>query len=168
MESKHFEEGTYLLPTLLGEVADQVAERMHLVWSDETRPGSHPYRAVSGYNASLSIEWGRSEGEDEDGLPRRFETEWSKKYPDSEVYSQELEILLHGVVIFRMGIALVDGARCWIPFPDRVSGADGYEVTNWEVAVVGLANDLVHNTETLNYVRDAGINIVERPPLVES
>lgn len=34
--SKHFEEGTYLLPTLLDEVSDQISERMHLVWSDDT------------------------------------------------------------------------------------------------------------------------------------
>ena len=77
--SKYFEDGTFLLPNLLAELADQVPERMHLVWSDDAPPDGHPYRAVSGYNASLSLEWGRSpDREAEDALPRGFETDWSK------------------------------------------------------------------------------------------
>ncbi|MGH2753478.1 MAG: hypothetical protein ACRDLB_03525, partial [Actinomycetota bacterium] len=98
---------------------------------------------------------------------RRFETDWSKSYADPEIWHQELEVLLHGAVIYRMSIAYVDGARCWIPFPS--SGQEsGYEVTSWAVTVVGLANDLVHNTDTLTYVNNAGIRITQRPPLTES
>jgi hypothetical protein len=164
--SRYFQDGTFLLPALLGEVADQVPERMHLVWADSTGPGQHPYRAVCGYNASLSIEWGRPDHDAEEDGSRNFETEWSKKYPDSQMSSSNLDVCLHGAALYRLTIALVDGARCWIPFPSRVDG--GHEVTSWAVSVVGLANDLVHTTDTLDYVNRAGLRIAQHPPLANA
>lgn len=130
--------------------------------SDEIRPGVHRYRAVCGYNASLSIEWGRVPPHQEE----RIETEWSKKFPDHEIRVEEFDVLLNGAVIYRLTIANVVGYRCWILFPSPMTEGEGYEVTSWETSVVGLANALVHgSTDTLEYVKLAGINVIPRPPL---
>jgi hypothetical protein len=158
------DDGRHLLPALLEWVADQVPERMHLVWSDDYAGSGHPYRAVGGYNATFAIEWGRSaepSGEGE-GRPAE-ETEWSRHYPDHGFTVQHLDVLFHGGAIYRLTIALVDGARCWIPYPEPAD--DGYQVTEWRLAVVRLANDLVHeSTDSYEYVQRAGIKTIKRPP----
>lgn len=154
-------EDRHLLSRLLAFVADQLPERFPLVWSDEIAPGEHPYRAVSGYNATLSLEWGRASLHHEGA----FETAWSKKYPDSQVRLEGLDVLLHGSVIFRQSIALVDGGRCWIPWPEPEENGEGLWVRTWAVEVVGLANSLVYGTtDTTDYVRRAGIRIIDLPP----
>lgn len=164
VNSRDFEEGTFLLSTLLDEIADQIPERMHLVWADEDTPSGHPHRAVSVYNASLSIDWGRAAFDLPEGPPRGVETEWSRKLPDPEVFQQHLDVLLQGAAIYRLNISLVDGARCWIPSP-RPGAGDEFAVSQWSASVVALANDLLHTTNTHDYLTSADIRIIGTPPV---
>lgn len=127
-----FTEKRYLLPALLLEVADQVPERMHIVWFDAETPSGHPFRAVCGYNASLSLEWGRRSSFDGEEELRGSETTWSQKYPNPEVWREDLDILLHGAVIYRLEIASVDGGRCRIPFPSPSPVGDGLQISSWK------------------------------------
>lgn len=161
------DDGRYVLPRLLEWIADQLSERMHLVWADHYSASVHPFRAVAGYNASFAIEWGRSaeQHEGEDRPPADEETEWSRRYPDHSIRTQLLDVLFQGGAVYRITTALVDGGRCWIPYPEPAEDG-GYQVTDWELAVVRLANELVHETtDSYEYVQRAGIGTITRPPV---
>jgi hypothetical protein len=159
------DDGRYLLQAILLWVGDQVPERMYVVWADEYSAAAHPYRAVSVYNATVALEWGRSADadEDEDRLSER-ESEWSREYPDPGYTVQLVDVIYKGAVVTRLRAALVDGARCLIPFPESATEG-GYQVTEWELAVVRLANELAHpSTDSLEYVKRAGIKTIDLPP----
>jgi hypothetical protein len=106
------------------------------------------------------------------GFPhmRNFEEEWANSFPDRKASSHFLDFLFNGVLVFREVYVAVDGGRCMLPLPDpqTVPTPETKEITGCEISFdqctfFRLLNSLESNVDFDDYVRRAGIRVVEKP-----
>lgn len=122
---------------------------------------THDYLAVYKADVSLRLAWGLT-------LNRGLSFEgWT--WPDPQTYRLAVDTFWQGSLVARWAVLLVDGARCYLPDPDRAyaktdESLKGYQGFGWtakasEIALARLLDGISHGTasEFDSYLGRAGI-----------
>lgn len=97
--------------------------------------------------------WPNENGYDENS---RFYEEWTEKFCDKEAYRRRFLIKYRGVTISAFYTAMVDGARCYIPYPNY----ENMSITQEQYGIGYIINVLPYKCEYDYYIKRAGIKVV--------
>lgn len=96
---------------------------------------SHNYLVINKADVNLRLAWGL---ELDSGL--HFEG-WS--FPDQSISQFAVDAFWQGALVARWTLLLVDGARSYLPVPERVADRSGWTASADEIALARLLQELV-------------------------
>lgn len=135
-------------PLYLDRFTELTSEGQH--WLEV---GGHHYLAVYRTDVNLRLAWGLE-------LEDRLEFEgWT--WPDSSISRFAVDAFWQGALVTRWTLLLVDGARSYLPDPQRGSDGTGWTAKADEVGLARLLQELVRRPEGQfnRYMEGAGIVI---------
>ncbi|QQD76921.1 hypothetical protein I8920_03950 [Curtobacterium sp. YC1] len=100
----------------------------------------HPVRAVLKFDLEVALEWGLRA---DNGNRATFdEYDWAEIafFKDPTVAEVWVDVRLHGELVERVKLLLVDGGRAYLPFPEKLGGT--WITRKWERSLASLVSGL--------------------------
>jgi hypothetical protein len=134
------------------EIINTIAESSPSDWLYDDDLGLYVYTEDVDITILSDRDWPNDNGFDEES---RFHGTWAEQFPDSNAYRRRFFIRYRGVVISAFYTALVDGARCYIPYPNSQS----LSITKEQYGIGYIINSLPARYDFDQYLRRAGITV---------